>query len=332
MKMNAIVISAVVAIGLAGCSTSDDADDEGGATAMTVVSCGQELGFDGPPERVVTLEQNATEILLSLGLQDRMVGSAYQVGPPLPDLADAYDAVPELAAQEVSAEKLREAQPDFTYSTFGSFYSDAGVGTREELLDLGVPSYVSETGCPEGDSEPASFEGLFDEYRELGDIFEVQDAAQGLIDSQKQILDAAASAGDQSSDAPTIAWFYSTYNGVPIVAGAGGMPSAISRAVGATNAFEDVTSSQWPEMSWEQIAQRNPDIIVVADLSGRGKPGDSADDKRAMLASDPVASELTAVRNNNIVAISGTEMDPSVRSVNAVATMDEWLENSGAVQ
>jgi iron complex transport system substrate-binding protein len=326
MKMRPIIVSGLLVVGLAGCSSS--AESETASTSATVIeNCGLELTFDDPPERAITLEQNATEILLSLGVADRMVGSAYKIAPPLPGLESAFNSVPLLTEQSLSAESLREALPDFTYSTLGSFYSTDGVGTRQELLDLGVPSYVSETGCPDGDPVAASFTGLFDEYRALGDVFEVEDAAESLVATQQQVLDAAGA--DHPADPPTIAWFYSTYNGVPIVAGAGGMPSAISEAVGAENAFDDVSSSTWPEMSWEQIAQRDPDIIVIADLSSRGKPGDSAADKRALLESDPVASQLTAVKAGNIVAISGTEMDPSVRSVNAVDTLHTWLRESG---
>jgi iron complex transport system substrate-binding protein len=326
MKMRPIIVSGLLVLVVAGCS-SPAGDSTDTAQATVVRNCGLELTFDDPPERAITLEQNATEILLSLGLADRMAGSAYKIAPPLPELESDFNSVPLLSEQSLSAEALREALPDFTYSTLGSFYSTDGVGTREELLDLGVPSYVSETACPDGDAASASFSGLFAEYRSLGSIFGVEDAAESLIATQQQVLDAAGS--DHPVEPPTIAWFYSTYNGVPIVAGAGGMPSAISEAVGARNVFDDVTASTWPEMSWEQVAQRDPDILVIADLSSRGKPGDSAADKRHLLESDPVASQLTAVKNGNVVAISGTEMDPSVRSVHAVDTLHTWLQESG---
>ncbi|NLE82259.1 MAG: ABC transporter substrate-binding protein [Rhodococcus sp.] len=325
MKMISIpCCGMVLAAALAGCSVTEH--DAAAADAdVTIENCGHDIHVDGPPERAVTLEQNATEILVALGVGDRMAGQGYQVDEPLPELAHDYEDIPVLNSASISAEQLRAALPDFTYSTLGSFYSDAGVGTVEELRRLGVPSYVSETNCPGTSSVPASFERLFDEYRDLGEIFGAEAAAAQLVAEQQQILDDASR---DSDNPPTVAWFYSTYNGVPIVAGAGGMPSAISEAVGLRNAFDDVTTSSWPEMSWEQIAKRDPDVIVVADLSSRGRPGDSAEEKIELLRSDPVAWNLSAVRTDRIVALSGTAMDPSIRSAAAVSELDHWLTNT----
>lgn len=332
MKMIPIIVGgALLTAGLVACGGPDtDQATASPAESVTFENCGRELHVDSPPERAVTLEQNATEILLALGVGDQMVGQGYQVDEPLPELAEAFDEVPVINPETISAEQLREALPDFTYSTLGSFYSADGVGTLDELDSLGVPSYVSETGCPgAAPSSPASFQGLFDEYRDLGRVFGVEDSAEHLIAEQQQVLDEATR---DATEQPTAVWIYSFYNGPPIVAGAGGMPSAISEAVGLRNAFDDVTSSAWPEMSWEQIAQRDPDVIVVADLSSRGRPGDSAEDKITQLRSDPVASNLSAVRGDRIVALSGTAMDPSIRSIDAVAELGDWVSATGVFQ
>ena len=36
----------------------------------------------------------------------------------------------------------------------------------------------------------------------------------------------------------------------------------MSRVFGAVNVFDDV-DDKWPEVRWEQLAARNPDLIVV---------------------------------------------------------------------
>ena len=46
---------------------------------------------------------------------------------------------------------------------------------------------------------------------------------------------------------------------------------------------------------WDQISQRDPDVLVLADLS-RGLDGDSAQDKIKTLRADPVTAQLAAVR------------------------------------
>jgi iron complex transport system substrate-binding protein len=93
--------------------------------------------------------------------------------------------------------------------------------------------------------------------------------------------------------------------------------------VGGTNAFADL-DAQWTESSWDAIAERNPDVLVVADLS-RGLDGDSAADKISFLESDAVASQLSAVVENRILSVPAAELDPSVRSVGAATELSEEL-------
>lgn len=115
---------------------------------------------------------------------------------------------------------------------------------------------------------------------------------------------------------------------MPYVAGGSGLPSEMSRIVGARNVFDDV-DEDWPEVSWEEVAERDPDIIVIGDLSERGRPGDSAAEKRATLARHPVISRLAAVRNDRIIEVPGIELDPSVRSVHALRLLADGMRESG---
>ena len=45
--------------------------------------------FEAAPERVVTIKSTSTEMLLALGLGDRIVGTAFQDGPVPDECADA---------------------------------------------------------------------------------------------------------------------------------------------------------------------------------------------------------------------------------------------------
>ena len=57
---------------------------------MAVDSRGKQLTVAATPQRVVTLDQNSTETLLALGLQDRMAGTANvktKVAPRFAELA-----------------------------------------------------------------------------------------------------------------------------------------------------------------------------------------------------------------------------------------------------
>ncbi|NHC14766.1 ABC transporter substrate-binding protein [Motilibacter deserti] len=330
MKTVATRAAAVVActLVLTACGGTDAAAPAGTAASSAAAGypvtisddCGRDVVLDSAPEQAVTLEQGATEMLLSLGLADRMAGTSYLTDPVLPALQADYDKVPVLAAQYPAPEALRAQEPDFLYSMLPSAFTADVAGTRDELAELGVPAYVSRMNCEDPKlSAPFSFEGLFREVRDVAAAFDVRDRGEQLVRTQQDKLDAAAQAAAQVEGEPSVVWFYSTYNGTPIVAGPGGVPDAMGDLLGARNAFDDLGGS-WVEASWEEIADRDPDVIVLADLT-RGKPGDSASDKRQLLAADPVASKLTAVRQDRLVALPGSALDASVRSADAVAQL-----------
>jgi iron complex transport system substrate-binding protein len=318
------VTAAAVAMALAGCASAPAPAAGAASPAATLTSCGLDLTVAAPPERAVTLEQGATELLLALGLGDRLAGTAYLTDAVAPEYAEAYAGVPVLAAQYPTAEQLRGADPDFVYSMRASAFAPDAVGERADLVGLGVPAYLSANDCEDPGliADEAGFEQIFAEVTDLAAVFGVEDRGRALVAEQQAVLDeVTASAPD--SGALDVAWIYSTINGAPIVAGGGGLPQTLTDLAGATNAFADL-DAQWTETSWDQIAQRDPDVLVLADLS-RGMAGDSAADKEASLRDDAVTAQLSAVRADRLVAIPATEMDPSVRSIDALATLSGAL-------
>ncbi|WP_281281828.1 ABC transporter substrate-binding protein [Propioniferax innocua] len=316
---------------LAACSSpsSAPAPDDSGASAQ-LSSCGLDLTFDQVPTRAVTLEQGATEMMLALGLGDSMVGTSYLTDAVAPEFAGAYEQVPVLADQYPTAEQLRGADPDFVYSMRASAFAPDAVGERSELRDLEVPAYLSSNDCedPSSVSAEGGFEQIFAEVTDIATIFDVADRGEDLIAEQEQVLDQVTSSA-QDLDGVEVVWIYSTINGAPIVAGNAGLPQTMTELAGSENAFDDL-DAQWTETTWDQISQRDPEVLVLADLS-RGMDGDSAQDKIETLRADPVTSQLAAVREDRMVAIPATEMDPSVRSIDALSTLsDALVEFEGA--
>ena len=90
----------------------------------------REVKVEAPPQRAVALSQPATEILLALGLEDRMAGANAREDELLPAQQEAYAKVPKLPAEAVSFERVLDAEPDFAYSTFAWSFSDEGVAPR----------------------------------------------------------------------------------------------------------------------------------------------------------------------------------------------------------
>ena len=312
--IKASAVSAVAMVALAGCASATAATSVS-QKSTTIDSCGLPLTIGTAPTRAITLEQGATEVMLALGLESSMVGTAYLSDPVADEWADAYADVPVLADLYPTTEQVRELSPDFVYSMRSSAFGADAAGSRQELVDLGVPAYLSANDCedPALVADSFDFDELFGEIDDIATAFDVREKGDAIVAEQKQQLAAITASAADLAETPSVVWLYSTYNGAPIVAGNGGLPQVVGSLVGVENSFADF-DTQWGETSWDEIAARNPDAIIVADLT-RGRPGDSAADKIEFLETDAVASKFQAVKNDRIVTVPAAGLDPSVRSV-----------------
>ncbi|WP_438319547.1 ABC transporter substrate-binding protein (plasmid) [Streptomyces sp. HUAS TT3] len=334
----AIALTAVLAA-TAGCSAANPrpaAAPTASAQAASLTSCGRQVPLPAqPPKRTVALDQTSTETLLELGLQDRMAGTANLKTKIPAQYETAYAKVPVIAPKIANGEQLRAATPDFVVAASSDLFTKDRAGTREELAALKVPTFVSAVDCPQQNPPGRNpFELLFSDYENLGRVFGAEERAARLASDQRAAVARAganAAKTGRGADQPTVVYLYSVFNGMPYVAGRTGLPSEMSRIVGARNAFDDI-AEDWPEVTWEEVAERDPDVIVIGDLSERGRPGDSAAEKRAAMTGHPVVSRLAAVRDGKILQVPGIELDPSVRSVHALELLADGMKDLGYVR
>ncbi|MFE7093080.1 ABC transporter substrate-binding protein [Streptomyces erythrochromogenes] len=333
-------LTVLAATGCAGSGSAGGADGkEAGATAkatsatsypFTLKNCGTDVTYKAAPKKAVTLNQTAAEILIHLGVGDRIAGTGYEIEKTPDAIAGQYKKIPVLSAPgaEIKHEKLLEAQPDFVYGSFASMFTKEQSGDRKQLHDLGVPTYLTEFDCAYHESVAgADFTMLFEEYRRLGKIMGVPEAGEELATAQKAVVDKAV-AGVRKRDTPLkVMWFYSTYEGTPWAAGPGGLPQHMSQLVGVENIFADA-KTKWAEVSWDEVAARNPDVIILADLT-RGEPNDTAKEKIDLLKRDPLTSKLAAVQSDRFIIIPGSHMDPSYGSASAVPALVDGLNKLG---
>ncbi|MUL76138.1 ABC transporter substrate-binding protein [Mycobacterium sp. CBMA226] len=290
-------------------------------------NCGRTVTVKSPPQRAVSINQPASELLLSLGLADRMAGTASWSDDVRADLAADNAKVPVLNRDFPSFERVLKEKPDFVYATFDYSFTAEGVAPRDRFERLGVPTYQSSSEC--GGQDAAQQRGLTldDMYAEIGDIakiFDVRDRGDKLVASLRARM--AAATGGLKADGVNLMWWYAGTR-TPYIAGCCGAPGIITTAVGAHNAFAD-NRQLWPEISWEAILQRDPDVLVLADLT-RGDDGDSVAAKIKFLETDPAASKLKAVRERRWIVLPGSAMDPSLRNVDAVETVASGLRSFG---
>jgi iron complex transport system substrate-binding protein len=308
---------------------------------LTLENCGAQVRIEKAPQRAVGLGQNSTEIMLMLGLADRMAGSAIWVSPVLPELAADNAKVQRIANSAPNFEAVVARQPDFIAAQFLTSVGPQGrVGTRQQFLDLGVPSYISPTDCTVTDNtrsdgtrkEMLTMELLYQEIDELSRIFDVADRGQALIGRLKErevaVRDRVA---DKAKDISLIYWFSSPdVAGDAWVAGRNGASGYITKVIGARNVVE--SEKEWPLVGWETIASVNPTVIVIGTMDRRTQGADDPLVKRRFLTTDPVVSKLDAVESGRIVEMDAQAMNPTIRTITGLETVANALERFGLLK
>lgn len=318
----------VVVLALAACAPEPAPDAETDPTPppaspvaaatfpMTVDNCGFEVTLPRPPQRVVTIKSSATEMLLALGVGDRIVGTGFPDGPVTPEHAEAAAGLPVLSDRVPSAEVVLEVEPDLVYAGWESNLTGEGAGDRATLAELGVASYVAPAACKDPAYQPdrLTVDDVFAEITEVAAILDVPDAATELVAAQRAVL------ADVEPDGRGLtALWYSSGTDVPYVGAGIGAPQLVMDAVGVTNTAAGIADT-WASFSWEQVVADDPDLIILVDASWN-----SAAAKRELLATNPVTANLTAVRNERYLVVPFAAGEAGVRNVPATVDLAEQL-------
>lgn len=335
--MHKLVASLTLSLGLAGLATPSVA-----ATAypLTITNCGQEVTFEKAPSRIVSIGQGMTEILFSLGLADKVAGTAVWVGPVLPQYAEVNRGIDRLADNDPSFESVVGREPDLVAAEFEWHVGAQGsVGKREQFAQLGIDTYVAPADCVAkvntngGDgvrAELFTMDLVYRQIEELAEIFDVTARGDALIaDLKKRETEAKASvAGASGKNLPVVFWFSSKeVDGDAFIAGRNGAPAYILRTLGAGNVVD--TQEEWPLVGWETIADANPAVIVIATMDRRRYAADDPQVKVDFLESDPVTRELDAVRNRRFVLMDAQAMNPTIRTIDGIEILANGIKSFG---
>ena len=284
------------------------------AYPLTLDNCGVQVTLPAAPQRVVTIKSTATEMLLALGLGDRIVGVGFQDSPAPEPWTAAAAALPVLSDKLPSQEVVLEVEPDFIYGGWESNFAADGAGERPTLAELGIASYVSPAACRSIKPAKLTFDDVFAQIGEMGTIFDASPAAEALIAEQK----AALAAVSPDTRGLTALW-YSSGTKAPYVGAGSGAPQMMLEALGLGNIMADVDDG-WVAASWEAVVDANPDVIVLVDATWN-----SAEQKKKLLAENPITSQLDAVINQRYLIVPFPASEAGMRNVGATADMAAQL-------
>ncbi|MFF7853007.1 ABC transporter substrate-binding protein [Streptomyces sp. NPDC007904] len=305
-----------------GCGSSDEGGGDAKATAaaptgfpVTVDNCGVKTTYDRPPSRVVTVHQHPAELVLALGLKDRLVGTAFPDSAVLPELRKDYEAIPELAKKEPSFEEILDAEPDLVYGGYGSAFAENEGRSRKAFADAGIDTYLNREYCGK---KQVTMKDTYDEIRTIGKIFGVPDRADQLVaDLEGHVGKAAA---EVEGEGEVSVFVYDSGDKSAFTAGGKSLGTELIRLAGGENVFADL-DDVFGDVSWEQVVERRPEVIALYDYAGAG----SVEEKKKFLLSRPALADVPAVRNKRFVVLPLTATLVGIRSAYAVEDLARGL-------
>ncbi|MCH2068131.1 MAG: ABC transporter substrate-binding protein [Shimia sp.] len=285
----------------------------------TVDSCNRQVTFDAPPKAAISNDVNLTEMMLVLGLADRMVGYTGISGWKTLDeeMRAGVEELPELSAKYPSKEVLIGADADFFFAGWNYGMKVGGEVTPETLAPFDIKVYELTESCIHiGEKDAASMDDMYNDIQNLGAIFDVKDKADALVDGYKADLAAFTDGLAPLETAPRV-FVYDSGEDTPFTAGRYAMPNALIEAAGGTNIMNDLEKS-WAKVGWEPVVERNPEVIVIVNYGNV-----TAEEKRAFMMNNPAFAEMDAVKNDRFVTLEYIEATPGPRNIAAVKTLAE---------
>ncbi|MEE1814858.1 ABC transporter substrate-binding protein [Streptomyces sp. SP18ES09] len=298
---------------LAACSAAPEAAAPPAKPApgfpYTVTNCGVTTTYQAPPRRAVTMNQHVTEVMLALGLEKSLVGTAYLDDAILPAYKKAYDTVPVLAKEYPSKEALLAANPDFVYGGYASAFDAKAGRSRDDLKRSGIATRLNTEYCPSGST---SLDDLYREVRETGRTFGVADRAETWIRGARTTV--AATEKRLKGVSPVSVFVYDSGDKTAFTAGGKGIGNELITRAGGRNVFADLDKT-FGDATWEQVLDRRPEVIVIYDYGTT-----TVAQKKKRLLDDPALRDVPAVKNRRFAVLP---LSDTVLGVRVPAAVDK---------
>ncbi len=221
----------------------------------------RQVTLEKPAQKIVSLAPSNTEILYALGAGSQVIGR------------DAFSDYPEEAKAladvgggwgELNNELIVSLQPDLVLA--------AQINTAEQvktLEDLGLTVYYL--------ANPTDLDGLYTNLQTVAKLTGRQVEAEELVAGLKERVRAVEEKIAPLSYRPLV--FYeldSTDPNAPYTSGPGTFIDILIDAAGAQNLGHEL-SSEWVQVSVEELIKRDPEYILLGDYVWGGvKPEDVA--------------------------------------------------------
>ncbi len=262
------------------------------------------------------------EMAFALHLQSNIAGLTGVTGwyHITPEFKAEAGAIPELAPKYPSLEQLIAARADLFVAGWYYGMKPGGEVTPDTLAAWHVPTLVLTESCIHVDPRrpPASLDLLYGDEMRLGKVFGREREAAALVENWRTRI---AAVGVRLVNQPRRRVFvYDSGEAAPFTAGRFAMASAIIRAAGGSNVTDDLPTS-WGTASWDSIALKDPQLIILLDYQSGG----GADALLDRLREQPAMRLLSAVQQGAVLRLRYEALTPGPANIDAIETLARAL-------
>lgn len=254
---------------------------------------GQELTFDGPPQRIVSLSPGYTEILFEIGAGDQVVAVDTESDfPQETEEKTKFDAIsPDLEAVD-------ELKPDLVLVMAGSDDVVQSLDRRGlQVLWLELPD---------------SFASILDQIDLLGEVTGHREQSDPLVDAMD---DRALTVFDKVGAAEGPRVYHELDNELMTASSSGTFIGELYVILNATSIADD-PERPFPQLTLDAIVEADPEVIIVAHTgtspeSVKGRPG---------------WQDISAVKNDRVYAVDPDIVNrPGPRLVDGLEALARFL-------
>lgn len=262
--------------------------------------------FDRVPQRVIAANPNAGEQLMALGLGDTIIATSYNNAAVAEQFRAEYESKQSLTTtDQPSLEVVLALEPDFVYGRSSAF-GENGIADHDTLTQHGIMSLSSIEGWKLG----ADVDDVYQDYRNLGRIFQVDDRAEQVISTMQERI-AAVEEALAGAEPVKVFNFDAEMEGGAYTPG-NNFTSKLIRRAGGINVFEGLEKT-WNVVSWEKVVEADPDVIVINDYNET-----PLEEKIDQLRSNPALAHLTAIQEERFVVVTLPEVFAGARVADTV--------------
>ncbi len=209
---------------------------------------GEMVELEDQPSRIVSLSPSNTEILFAIGAGDRVLG-----------VTSFCDYPPEAREREVTGgytnpnlEKIVSLRPDLVLAARGNPKTVVG-----KLRELGIPVFAVDS---------KDIEDLIGDIRKIGKLIGEEGRADSLCSELRNVIRRVTERTSKIPRQRRPRVFWGGWKSPIFTAGPGSFIHELIGMAGGENIAAD-SRVPWPNFSLEAVIERDPEIIIVGDMT-----------------------------------------------------------------